>query len=131
LNDREKNSSSSNTLASGKDLYERAIASRKRRLEQFRETHRTDRTSQLSRESTKKQFLVGLKLSDVDSIRREVWMRFFDEANLSKTVEREWGSVLSSRKMPDFYLDESLTLALTMEYAKAISRAASILAAGL
>jgi hypothetical protein len=112
-----------NTNAAPKP-FEDAIVSRKRMLKHFGET-----LGALSRENTpiledpKPQSLVGIERSDVETLRHEVWMKFFDEANLPRTVELQWESVLSSRTIPSLDVDLALTLALTQEYAKAVSRA--------
>jgi hypothetical protein len=61
---------------------------------------------------------------NVELIEREVWVNVFNEAKLPRSVELEWESVLSSRKIPNEDTDLTLTLVLTREYAKAIGQAA-------
>ena len=106
---------------------DRAIASRKRR-ESLIMPGIADQADTPLLDAQKSRFLLGIELSDLENLRREVWIKFFDEATLPRVVETEWEPVLSSRKMPDSHVDLGLTLALTKEYAKAISRASAQLA---
>jgi hypothetical protein len=60
---------------------------------------------------------------NVELIEHEVWVNFSNEARLPRSVELEWESVLSSKKIPNEDTDLALTLALTREYVKAIGQA--------
>jgi hypothetical protein len=108
---------------SGKNYsLERAIAFRKRLYAEAR------LASQKSQETLVKRFFLKIELSELEILQHEVWLKFFEEASLSRRVEVEYDSIISSRKMPDPYQDDALALAVTREYANAIARAVGRLA---
>ncbi len=108
-------------------LVDRAIASRKRR-ESSGMPEGARHTNLRVLDAQKSRALLGIELSDLENLRREVWMKFFDEASLPHVVQVELAPVLSSPKMPDSDVDLAVTFALTKEYVKAISRASAQLA---
>jgi hypothetical protein len=66
--------------------------------------------------------LLGIEPVDLENLRREIWMKFFDEASLPRVVEAEWETVLSSRKIPDPSVDLALTFALTTRRSSSLPR---------
>jgi hypothetical protein len=81
-------------------FIDRAIASRKR-MESSVMPGIAHHANTPVLDAQKSRALLGIELSDLKNLRREVWMKFFDEASLPRVVEAEWESVLSSQKMPD------------------------------
>jgi hypothetical protein len=104
-----------------KSLMECAIGSLKRE-------YKAQRTSGTPSEAQNQKFFLDIKRSDVEFIKDEVSTDFFAEARLSRVVEVDFDRILSSREMPNPDAGDSLTLALTKEYASAISRAVATLA---
>jgi hypothetical protein len=109
-------------------FIDRAIASRKRMLEGFDMPWGSPHVNTSVLDAQKSRSLLGIELSDLENLRRAVWIKFFDEASLPRAVEVEWEQVLSSRRVPDSNVDLALTFALTRVYEKAVSRACSELA---
>jgi len=109
-------------------FIDRAIASRKRMLESLSVEEGSRHADTTVPNAQQSRALLGIELAHLEHLRRGVWKKFFDEANIPRVVEAEWQSVLSLRKMPDSYVDLGLTFALTKEYQKAISRASAQLA---
>jgi hypothetical protein len=104
-------------------LVDRAIASRKR-MESSVMPEGSRHANPSALDAKKSRALLGIDLSDLENLRREVRRRFFfDEARLPRAMEVEWEETLSSREVPDSHVDLALTFALTKEYVKAISRA--------
>jgi hypothetical protein len=101
---------------------EHAIAFRKRLYAEARLANKG------SQAALAKRFFLEIDLSDLEIIQHEVWLKFFEEASLSRRVEVEYDSILSIREMPDPYQDDALTLAVTRENADAMSRALGRLA---
>jgi len=105
---------------------DRAIASRKR-MENSISGEARD-TNHQALDAQKSRSLLGIDLVDLENLRREIWMRFFDQASLPRVVEDEWKAILFNRKMPDSHADLGVASALTREYQKAIARASAQLA---
>jgi hypothetical protein len=105
----------------------RAIASRKRMESSVMPgISRHANTPELNAQRSRS--LLGIDLADLENLRREVRIKFFDGARLPPVVEAELEPVLSSEKMPDPHVDLALTFVLTKEYVNAISRASAQLA---
>jgi hypothetical protein len=60
----------------------------------------------------KNRLFLKLESQDVDFFRDKVWREFFETADIPRSLEQEWASVLSDRRMPDSGLDLGLTFAL-------------------
>jgi hypothetical protein len=105
------------TASVQESLLECAIRSRKR-------MYKAQRANGSPSETQNQQFFLNIERSDVEFIKHEVWTDFFAGARIPRTVEVDFDRILSSREMPSAGAEDSLTLALTQEYAISISRAA-------